>query len=141
MPAGQDPVTAHQECIHIVAQMQGCHGCATYNGQSDDTQTVLTPAEMSKPILATGIIQLHGCTRHRIDCRDFVTLETVTEWASKPQILLPIRAPVRNWKDVLDFEPCHDQMLRAEAVTTAILRRVPHALFNFERNVGAWHDG
>src|SRR5437867_852005 len=94
---------------------------------------------MLEPVLEAGVEKRHCLAGFGIGAGRSVALVTVANRATQPQVSFLVAAAFRDGDDVFDFQPGHDQVLRAEAITATILGRRAHAAIYFDREVGPRH--
>lgn len=139
MPAGQHPVTAYQERIGIVTQLQGNDGSTANGGQSNHTQTVTAPTKVVCPVLRTWIKERNNGVCFRIYSGDFISLVPITDRTCQPKVDFIICSTFRKRNDMLHFKARHHKMLWAEAIPTPLQRGATNTLINVSRDTPASH--
>ena len=127
MPTGGDPMAAHLNRNGIIVKVQRGDSGSADRCSADDAESVTAPAKMLAPRLRAWIEQRLQRVGHRIRRRRAVALVSVAERATEPQILLVIAASLRSRLDVFNFQWSKDEMLRTEAITTAMPRQFSEA--------------
>jgi hypothetical protein len=94
---------------------------------------------MFVPDLYAGVEDRNPYTTHRIDRIDLGTLVAITERAGKSEVCLIVATTPGEWDDMLDLQAGHHEVLRAEAIATAVTCGAANAEFNIGRDVSAVH--
>ncbi len=107
--------------------------------QTFNTQAIVNRGKMLLPHLRAGIEERNPYTALWIDRIDLGALVAIAEWAGKPEVRLIIAATLGERDDMLDLKASYHEVLRAEAIATAVAGGAANAEFNIGRDVSALH--
>jgi hypothetical protein len=120
MPAGKNPALPHREGDRVIAEMY-CDDCrASYRGAPFNEQPSFNPLEVIGPALRTRIEKRHKCARYRIVRDRFAALVTIANRAGEPEIRFIIVPSMCQGNDLVNFQRCKYEMLRAAAIAATI---------------------
>lgn len=139
MPASGHPMAADFNRDVIVVEVQGGDRGSAERRSADDAQSVTAPTKMFAPRLGAWVEQGVLRVRDGIGCRRAVTLVSVAQRATEPQILVHITAALRPWVNVLDFQRGKHQMLWAETIAAAMPRQFAQAAVSISGQTESAH--
>src|SRR5262245_48938702 len=94
---------------------------------------------MLSPCLSSGVEKRYHLPRLGVTGRGLQSLVPIAKRTAQPEIRFVIGAPLGDRNEVLDFQACHDQMLRTETIPTTVARRRAHAPFDLNGDIASCH--
>ena len=101
MPAGRHPLATTGNKV-LVVQPQYYHRYPPYGSHTNDLTAIVTPAEMLRPLLRSGIEQRGFDAYNRVNTGDLCPLETIAPRTCQPQVAVIGGASYRQRYDMFD---------------------------------------
>ena len=120
VPAGSYPFASDHDSDPVIQLKCDDRRPAAGRG-SDNACPIFAPIKVFLPPLSTRIEKIDPSPANRIAALRLSCFEPVAQPASKPEVVFVVRPKSGFGNEVVDLQHAENQMLRAQAVPTAIV--------------------